>query len=167
LKVRQQNALSAVAKIILITGAITSFALCLYFSSSIWNVALSAPDSLSVQALSLNSYNSNLSATVNMNSRSTLDRMDFYLNGTFIGSYNYLGNLTINGMFVMMTTRSAGAYTIRFSFSSITMPMMSRISMVMSRTYAIRMVAFFRDGTNCSATSFVRLSLNGMAGMMR
>jgi hypothetical protein len=154
--------------VIVIACIIVAFGLYLavpYFLST-----SSASNNISVQSVSLNTSDSNLSALVNVITHSPLIRMGVYINGTYIGScnYTYSGSMMrATGNYMSLTTRrwSNGSYTMMFSLTPRSMPMMSRIHMTAGAIYMIRIEAFFQDGTTYNATS-IREGQNGISGMM-
>lgn len=125
---------------------------------------------ISVEALSLNPSTSNLSSTVNVNSQSPIVRMDLYVNGTFIGSCNYTWSgsaVTGNyGMGLYTRSWSNGTYSMMFSIIPRYFPMMSGIRMMSEGSYLIKMVAYFKDGTNYTTSTTIYHNQFGNYGMM-
>lgn len=140
------------------------FAVSSFFNSNVANT-------ISIEALSLNTSSSNLSSTVNVNSQSLLVRMDLYINGTFIGSCNYTwkGSTMMsanNGLHFSTRTWSNGTYSMMFSVSSKYFPIMSGIRMIWGSAYNVRMVAHFQDGATYAVNRQIYVNQNGTSSMM-
>ena len=119
---------------------------------------------LSVEALSVASSSSNLTASLNLRNSSAITRMSLFINGTFVGSYNN----THSGWgccFRLMQTWSNGTSSYYFSATPHWMPMMGHwnwgyygcCGMLGSggynnRTYIVTMMATFADGRSANST---------------
>jgi hypothetical protein len=116
-------------------------------------------DSISLAGFSLDPSRSNLSGTVLVTSSSPLVQTDLYINGTFMGSLNYTKEMMSNSTFSLM-----------YSVNPTSMLMMSRMPMVVGRSYKITLLARFNDGTRCNASSIVvaglRRMMSSSSGMM-
>lgn len=139
----QKKAISSVSMIVVVVVMIAIVALGAYlvYSSNILGTTTTSqqPSSISLSGFSINPATSNLSGSVVVNSKSSLMRMDVYINGTMMGSLNY-------------TSMKTGMYSLMFSTSPEIMPMMSRMSMQAGKSYTVMMVAHFSDGTKYTAS---------------
>ena len=124
---------------------------------------------ISVEALSFNISSSDLSSTVNVNSKSPLVRMDLYVNDTLLGYCNFTwsgSTMMWNG--IPQTTRNwnNGTYSIIFSVSPQYFPRMSQFSMMDGALYNIEMIAHFQNGATYTVDRGVYVNSNGFSGMM-
>jgi hypothetical protein len=142
--------LGIVSLIVVIVG-ISAFAI--YYGYTIDHSSASA-NAITLQSFSLNPATPSLAGTINVESNSQISMMSLYINGTYMGSFNY------GEMRSMMNTMMGGNYPYMFSMmysaTGISMPMMANYHFVQNRAYTITMMAAFEDGTHCNATIIVR-----------
>ncbi len=124
----------------------------LYFSYSLSNHSTIQANSLSLQSFSLNPSTSNLTGNIKVNSDSPLVRLSLYINGTFMGSFNYSKHY---GMMTTMMGDYPYAYSMMYSWYPYAMPMMRNYQFTYNRTYMVTMMATLEDGSMCNATTFV------------
>ncbi|MGA2876792.1 MAG: hypothetical protein ABSE82_14810 [Nitrososphaerales archaeon] len=134
-------AIAGILIALVILGIYLTYSMSGHTSSTTTNTK--ASDNISLGGFSIDALTSNVSGTVLVNSRSTLVQMDLYINGTLMGSLNYTG---------MMTSAN---YSMMYSASPKSMPIMSTMLMVAGRSYMVTMIALFTDGTMCNASSIV------------
>lgn len=112
----------------------------------------SNPDTMKLQPFTLNLNTSTLSGTVSVESNSLISTLGLYINGTYVGSFNY------SEIKLAMTTLVGNypdAFSIAYSASPASMPMMANISLAQNKAYMITMIATFDDGSHCNATTIV------------
>lgn len=146
------KALAHIGIIALIAVILGVSAVGLYFGYTLSNHSTVQANAVSLQSFFLNPSTSNLTGSIKVNSNSPLMRMSLYINDTFMGSFNYSNH------YGMMSTMMGGypyAYSMMYSWYPGTMPMMQNYQFLHNRTYMIRMMATFEDGSVCNATTFV------------
>jgi len=124
----------------------------LYFGYSVSNHAAVQANSVSLQSFSLNPSTSNLTGTIKVNSNSPLVRMSLYMNGTFLGSFDY------SNYYGIMSTMMSGypyVYSMIYSWYPSTMPIMNGFQFMSNRTYTVTMKATFEDGSIANSTTFI------------
>ena len=151
----KKREVSRTTAVVLIIVLVTIIAGGLALSISLSDSATSTTtqgNSLRLEGFSLNLSNSNLSGTLMMSSRSSLARMDLYINGTFMGSMNYTTGMAYSS-----------GYTMMFSTNPSSMPIMSRLTTASGKDYNVTMIAHFSDGTSCRGSAII---VAGSGGMM-
>ena len=108
--------------------------------------------SLCRAGFALNPVISNLSGTLWVSSNSPMVRMDLYLNGTFVGSYNY----SVSQMMSRMMGSTPFMYSMMYPAYPRSMPMLADIPMENDKTYVVTMAATFQDQTSCGGIATVR-----------
>jgi hypothetical protein len=127
---------------------------------------------LSLQALAVDSSTANISANLNIaRNSSNLIRIGMYVNGTYLGSYNFTGSSAC--CLTMMKEWNNGTLSYYFSVTPYYMPMMNHYSMGMGGGYwksdrncMITIMATFANGERYNATALVPLNQYGMGSMM-
>src|SRR5579872_19536 len=130
--VKAVSHIGAISFIILILGI---SAVGLYFSYSASNhstTTIQTADAVSLQSFSLNPGTSNLTGSIKVNSNSPLARMTLYVNGTFMGAFNYSNHY---GMMSTMIGSYPYAYSMMYSWNPGSMPMMRDNQFMPGRTY--------------------------------
>lgn len=154
---RNEERRSAVARvgIIFLVAVIIAIAAAayyiFYFPTSYRST--SNPDTITLNSFSLNAQTSTLTGTVRFESNTQISTLGLYINGTYIGSENY-------SMIKSMLTPLVGgnyhyAYSLAYSVSSSTFPMMSNISLAQNKAYSIMLKATFDDESQCNGTTTV------------
>jgi len=143
------KAITQISVISLVALILGISAVGLYFGYSISNHTAQG-NTVTLQSFSLNPSTSNLTGLIKVNSNSPLVRMNLFINGTFMGSFNYSNH------YGMMSTMVGGyTYSMLYSWYPSSMPMMRNYPFMANRTYMITMMATFEDGSVCNATNFV------------
>jgi hypothetical protein len=132
------------------------------------NTTQNAASKISVEALSVDSSSSNLSATLNVKNSSAIMKMSMFINGTLVGSYNYTQNGWGYECFRMMQSWGNGTSSYYFTANPYWMPMMGNWNwsyyaggggMMMGsgyhRSYSITMMATFADGSIANAPTVI------------
>jgi hypothetical protein len=145
------KAVSHIVTISIIVVILGISAVGLYFYS-LSSHSVAQANTVTLQSFSLNPSTSNLTGNVKVNSNSPLVRMSLYMNGTFMGSFNYSNH---NGMMSTMMGGYPYAYSMMYSWYPGTMPMMKNFQFMSNRTYMVTMMATFEDDTTCNATTFI------------
>lgn len=125
-------------------------------------------DNISIQALSLASSSSNLTATLNVWNSSAISRMSLFVNGTFVGAYNDTSGGWGYPCFRWMNSWSNGTSSYYFTATPYWMPMMSNwnwgyygmmgggmMGGTYHMSYMITLMAAFEDGTTANATGLI------------
>ena len=146
---------SAVARvgIIFLVAVIIAIAAAAYYIFY-FPTSTSNPDIITLNSFSLNAQTTSLTGTVKFESHTQISTLALYINGTYIGSENY-------SMIKSMLTPLAGGnydyeYSLTYSASSSTFPMMSSISLAQNKAYLIMLKATFTGGSQCNGTTTVR-----------
>jgi archaellum component FlaF (FlaF/FlaG flagellin family) len=169
----KKSAVSTVVLILVIALVIAS-ALAVYFATFRSTVAPTENlgnsntsnvnnNNISIQAISVASSTSNLTATVNVSNSSALTRMSLFINGTYVGSYNYTQNGWGYECFRWMRAWSNGTSSFYFTATPYWMPMMGNWNwgfyggmmgggMYYHRSYMVTIMATFADGSRSNAS---------------
>jgi hypothetical protein len=119
---------------------------------------------ISIEALSVSSSTSNLTATVNVKNSSLLSRVSLFINGTYVGSYNFTRNSWGAECFKVMRFWSNGTSSYYFTVTPYWMPMMGRWNWgdyggMMGgndhKNYVVTMEAYFANGDTSSTTAII------------
>jgi len=157
------KALSNVGIVSLVVVILGVAAVGIYFGYSLSNhtaqsnnvstsTSVSLANAVTLQSFSVNPGTSNLTGNINVNSHSQLMKMSLYINGTFMGSFNYSNH------YGMMSTMMGGypyAYSMMYAWNPGSMPMMRSNQFIAGKIYMITMMATFEDGSVCNATTYV------------
>lgn len=176
---KENNAFSRVVLVLILVAIIIAASIfAFYFATTTLNAGKNN-NTVLLEALSVNSSSSNITASINLvRNTSSLVRMGLYINGTFVGAYNYTGN-TSGGTqccIRMMNAWNNGTYSMWFMATPYSMPMMNQMNLgggsgygccMAGRSYLITIMCTFANGEEYNATSIVHLNQQGMGSMMR
>jgi hypothetical protein len=149
-----KNRRKAIAQLgsILIIVILGASALGIYLGYTLFNhQASAASNSISLQGFSVNAQTNTIAGIIKVDSNSQVARMTLYVNGTYIG-------YTIYGAMQSMMSRMMGGnyaymYSMMYSVSRASMPMVSSYQFLQNKTYMITMMANFDDGSYCNASA--------------
>lgn len=164
--------------LVLALAVVIASAFAIYFAAggTMFGASPQKSADISVEALSIDASTSNLSVTLNVNNNFALTRMSLFINGTFVGSYNYSSNGADQCCLRIVNTWSNGTSSFFFTATPYWMPMMANWSWECCgmmggngsyRSYEITFMAMFANGRsyNASATLVPNHQANGW--MMR
>jgi len=146
---------SAVARvgIIFLVAVIIAIAAAAYYIFYFPTRPTSNPDTITLNSFTLNPQTSTIMGTVRFESNTQIATLGLYINGTYVGSENYS---TIKSMLTPLVGGNYHyVYSLAYSVSNSTMPMISNVSLAQNKTYLIMMIATFDGGSQCNGTTSV------------
>jgi len=142
----ESKAISYVGTISLLAVLLGISAVGIYLAYSTSHPIVSA-NSLVLQSFSITPASSTVTGKVRVNSNSQLSTMRLYVNGTYLGYYNY--SYMRSMMSSMMGSSYPYEYSMLYSASRASMPMFANYPFMTNRVYNVTMMATFGDGSTC------------------